>query len=163
MASNPFDQFDKEVESSTGGANPFDKFDEKELTVGRVGELLSRGAAPVVTGAVAGSPFGAAGSLVGSMAVPIGDALNTIVNELSKGNAAVENYIRGLVGVEQTAKPIQLPMVSTLVSKGMEKVGLGAEPTTTEERVIEAGGGGFGGASSQLAALNRMEIGRAHV
>lgn len=151
---NPFDQFDKEVESSAG--NPFDQFDEKELTVGRVGELLSRGAAPVVTGAVAGSPFGAAGSLVGSMAVPIGDALNTIVNELSKGNAAVENYIRGLVGVEQTAKPTQLPMVSTLVSKGMEKVGLGAEPTTTEERVIEAGGGGFGGASSQLAALNRM-------
>jgi hypothetical protein len=151
---NPFDQFDKEVESSAG--NPFDRFDEKDLTVGRVGELLSRGAAPVVTGAVAGSPFGAAGSLVGSMTVPIGDALNTVVNELSKGNTAVENYIRGLMGVEQTAQPVKLPMVSTLVSKGMETIGLGKEPTTTEERVIEAGGGGFAGAGSQLAALNKL-------
>lgn len=129
---------------------------EQPLTVNRVGELLSRGAAPVVAGSVAGSPFGPAGSLVGSMAIPIGDALNTVVNELSKGNAAVENYIRGLVGVEQTAKPTQLPMVSTLVSKGMEKIGMGAEPTSTTERVIEAGGGGFSGASTQLPALSQL-------
>lgn len=129
---------------------------EEGLTVGRVGELVSRGAAPVVAGTVAGSAAGPAGALVGSMAVPIGDALNTIVNELSKGNTAVENYIRGLMGREQNATPMQLPMVSTLVSKGMENIGLGAEPKNTTERVIEAGGGGFGGATSQLPALTQL-------
>jgi hypothetical protein len=158
MAANPFDQFDKEIElpAVEARANPFDTFDEKELTAGRVGELLSRGAAPVVAGATIGSVAGPAGSLVGSMAVPIGDALNTVVNELSKGNAALENYIRGLVGAEQTAQPVRLPMVSGMVSRGMEKIGLGAEPTTTTERVIEAGGGGFGGATGQLPALSRL-------
>jgi hypothetical protein len=129
---------------------------EPDLTLNRVGELLSRGAAPAVAGATIGSVAGPAGSLVGSMAVPIGDALNTIVNELSKGNTAVENYIRGLMGREQTATPMQLPMVSGMVSRGMEKIGLGAEPTSTTERVIEVGGAGFSGAGTQLPALTKL-------
>jgi hypothetical protein len=129
---------------------------QQPLTTNRVGELLSRGAAPTIAGATIGSVAGPAGSLVGSMAVPIGDALNTIVNELSKGNTAVENYIRGLMGREQTAKPMQLPMVSSMVSKGMENIGLGAEPTSTTERVIEAGGAGLSGAGTQLPALTKL-------
>jgi hypothetical protein len=129
---------------------------ETDLTLNRVGELLSRGAAPAVAGATIGSVAGPAGSLVGSMAVPIGDALNTIVNELSKGNTAVENYIRGLMGREQTATPMQLPMVSGMVSRGMEKIGLGAEPTSTTERVIEVGGAGVSGAGTQLPALTKL-------
>jgi hypothetical protein len=153
---NPFDQLEQ-----TGG-NPFDQFDTKPLTANRVGELLSRGAAPAITGATAGAALGAPvgmaapAALIGGMAVPIGDALNTIVNELSKGNTAVENYIRGLMGREQTATPMQLPMVSSTVSKGMEKIGLGAEPTSTTERVIEAGGAGLAGTGTQLPALTQL-------
>ena len=135
---------------------------QQPLTTNRVGELLSRGAAPAITGATAGAALGAPvgmsapAALIGGMAVPIGDALNTIVNELSKGNTAVENYIRGLMGREQTATPMQLPMVSSLVSKGMENIGLGAEPTSTAERVIEAGGAGLAGTGSQLPALTQL-------
>jgi hypothetical protein len=135
---------------------------QQPLTTGRVGELLSRGAAPAITGATAGAALGAPvgmaapAALIGGMAVPIGDALNTIVNELSKGNTAVENYIRGLMGREQTATPMQLPMVSSMVSKGMENIGLGAEPTSTTERVIEAGGAGLSGAGTQLPALTQL-------
>jgi hypothetical protein len=129
---------------------------EPDLTLNRVGELLSRGATPTVAGATIGSVAGPAGALVGSMAVPIGDALNTIVNELSKGNTAVENYIRGLMGREQTATPMQLPMVSSMVSRGMEKIGMGAEPTSTTERVIEAGGSGLSGVGTQLPALTQL-------
>lgn len=153
---NPFDQFEQ------AGANPFDQFDTKPLTANRVGELLSRGAAPAVTGATAGALVGAPvgmsapAALVGGLALPIGDALNTIVNELSKGNTAVENYIRGLMGVEQSAKPMQLSMPSQTVSKLMAQGGLGAEPTSTGERVIEAVGGGVGGTGAQLPALTQL-------
>ena len=135
---------------------------QQPLTTNRVGELLSRGAAPAITGATAGAALGAPvgmsapAALIGGMAVPIGDALNTIVNELSKGNTAVENYIRGLMGREQTATPMQLPMVSSMVSRGMENIGLGAEPTSTTERVIEAGGAGLSGAGTQLPALTQL-------
>jgi hypothetical protein len=135
---------------------------QQPLTTNRVGELLSRGAAPAITGATAGAALGAPvgmsapAALIGGMAVPIGDALNTIVNELSKGNTAVENYIRGLMGREQTATPMQLPMVSSMVSRGMENIGLGAEPTSTAERVIEAGGAGLSGAGTQLPALTQL-------
>jgi hypothetical protein len=137
-------------------ASPAPSASKEDLTLNRVGELLSRGATPTVAGATIGSVAGPAGALVGSMAVPIGDALNTIVNELSKGNTAVENYIRGLMGREQTATPMQLPMVSSMVSRGMEKIGMGAEPTSTTERVIEAGGSGLSGVGTQLPALTQL-------
>jgi hypothetical protein len=135
---------------------PVEMAPEPDLTLNRVGELLSRGATPTVAGATIGSVAGPAGALVGSMAVPIGDALNAVVNELSKGNTAVENYIRGLMGREQTATPMQLPMVSSMVSRGMEKIGMGAEPTSTTERVIEAGGSGLSGVGTQLPALTQL-------
>ena len=137
-------------------AAPVEMAPEPDLTLNRVGELLSRGATPTVAGATIGSVAGPAGALVGSMAVPIGDALNAVVNELSKGNTAVENYIRGLMGREQTATPMQLPMVSSMVSRGMEKIGMGAEPTSTTERVIEAGGSGLSGVGTQLPALTQL-------
>jgi hypothetical protein len=141
---NPFDQFDS---TSSNPSNPFDQFDTQPLTANRVGELLSRGAMPAVTGATAGALIGAPvgmsapAALVGGLALPIGDALNTIVNELSKGNTAVENYIRGLMNVEQSAKPMQLEMPSQTVSKLMAKVGIG---------------GGLGGTGAQLPALTQI-------
>lgn len=150
MASNPFDQFDKEVElpAVEARANPFDVLDEKELTVNRVGELLSRGAAPVATGATAGALIGAPVglgaplALVGGMAIPIGDALNTLYN-------AAANLI-------STDPKYKLAMPSDIVSGWMQEAGLGKAPTTTTERAIEAVGGSVTGTSSQLGALSKL-------
>jgi hypothetical protein len=60
------------------------------------------------------------------------------------------------MGREQTATPMQLPMVSGMVSRGMENIGLGAEPTSTTERVIEAGGAGLSATGAQLPALTQL-------
>jgi len=49
---NPFDEFDIKQQ-----ANPFE---EQPITAGRVGELLTRGAAPAVTGALAGGAIAGA-------------------------------------------------------------------------------------------------------
>lgn len=153
---NPFDQFEQ------SGGNPFDQFDakpQKDLTVGRVGELLSRGAAPIVTGATAGAMvgapvgLGAPAALVGSMALPIGDALNSLLNlagtEIDKASGGrISNAIESLTGF----KPTQLSMPSQTVSRLMGKAGY-AEPTSTTERVIEAGGAGLASTGTQLPAL----------
>lgn len=150
MATNPFDQFDKEIElpAVEVKANPFDKFDEKDLTLDRVIELVQRGAMPSLTGATAGTvvgaPFGLSAplSLVGGMALPIGDALNTLYN------AAAD-----LISKDPKYK---LAMPSDIVSGWMEEIGMGKKPTSTKERVIEAGGGGFAGATTQLPALAKL-------
>jgi hypothetical protein len=121
----------------------------------RVGQLLARGAAPVAAGAGIGALAGGApGALIGSMAVPIADAATLIGNELNKGNVAVENYVRNLLGM-QARQVAPTPMPSQALSQGMAQMGL-PEPTSTGERVIEAIGGGVGGAATQLPALSRL-------
>jgi hypothetical protein len=121
----------------------------------RAGQLLARGAAPVAAGAGIGAAVGGApGALIGSMAVPIADAATLIGNELNKGNVAVENYVRNLLGMQaRQVAPTQMP--SQALSQGMAQMGL-PEPTSTGERVIEAIGGGVGGAATQLPALSRL-------
>ena len=121
----------------------------------RAGQLLARGAAPVAAGAGIGALVGGApGALIGSMAVPIADAATLIGNELNKGNVAVENYVRNLLGMQaRQVAPTQMP--SQALSQGMAQMGL-PEPTSTGERVIEAIGGGVGGAATQLPALGRL-------
>jgi hypothetical protein len=121
----------------------------------RTGELLLRGAAPVAVGAgIGGLAGGAPGALIGSMAVPIADAATLIGNELNKGNIAVENYVRNLLGMQsRQVEPTQMP--SQALSQGMAQMGL-PEPTSTGERVIEAVGAGVGGAATQLPALSRL-------
>ena len=121
----------------------------------RTGQLLLRGAAPVAAGAGIGAAVGGApGALIGSMAVPIADAATLIGNELNKGNVAVENYVRNLLGMQaRQVAPTQMP--SQALSQGMAQMGL-PEPTSTGERVIEAAGAGLGGASTQLPALGRL-------
>jgi hypothetical protein len=121
----------------------------------RTGELLLRGAAPVAAGAGIGALAGGApGALIGSMAVPIADAATLIGNELNKGNVAVENYVRNLLGMQaRQVAPTQMP--SQALSQGMAQMGL-PEPTSTGERVIEAVGSGVGGAATQLPALGRL-------
>jgi hypothetical protein len=121
----------------------------------RTGQLLLRGAAPVAAGAGIGAAVGGApGALIGSMAVPIADAATLIGNELNKGNVAVENYVRNLLGMQaRQVAPAQMP--SQALSQGMAQIGL-PEPTSTGERVIEAVGAGVGGAATQLPALGRL-------
>jgi len=154
---NPFDQLEQT------GANPFDQFDTKPLTANRVGELLSRGAAPAITGATAGAALGAPvgmaapAALIGGMALPIGDALNSLLNlagtEIDKASGGrISSAIESLTGY----KPTQLSMPSQTTSRLMAQAGLGAEPTSTTERVIEAGGAGLSGAGTQLPALTQL-------
>jgi len=154
---NPFDQLEQT------GANPFDQFDTKPLTANRVGELLSRGAAPAITGATAGAALGAPvgmaapAALIGGMALPIGDALNSLLNlagtEIDKASGGrISSAIESLTGY----KPTQLSMPSQTTSRLMAQAGLGAEPTSTGERVIEAVGGGVASTGSQLPALTQL-------
>jgi hypothetical protein len=132
---NPFDQFDAEP-------NPFD---EPSLTAARAAELVTRGAAPAVTGALAGGAIaGAPGALVGSMALPIGDVINQLVNLAAGGVERVTGAELGRLG-----------MPSQIVSQMMGKAGF-AEPTSTTERVVEAVGGGLGMTGTQLPALARL-------
>jgi hypothetical protein len=134
---NPFDEFDIKQQ-----ANPFE---EQPLTAGRVGELLTRGAAPAVAGAMAGGAVaGAPGALIGSMALPIGDVLNTLINLASSG-------VKEITGADLG----RLAMPSQVASEYMGKAGY-AEPTSTTERVIEAGGSGMGGVATQLPSLARL-------
>lgn len=90
-----------------------------------------------------------------------GDALNTLINQLSKGNAAAENYIRGLVGAEQTAKPMQLPMASQSAQKLMTDLGL-PEPQTKTERVVQdisSAMAGVGGTAKLAQTLAPKAVG----
>jgi hypothetical protein len=132
---NPFDQFDAEP-------NPFD---EPSLTAARAAELVTRGAAPAVTGALAGGAVaGAPGALIGSMALPIGDVINQLVNLAAGGVERVTGAELGRLG-----------MPSQIVSQMMGQAGF-AEPTSTTERVVEAVGGGLGMTGTQLPALARL-------
>jgi len=101
----------------------------------------TRGMAAPLVGAVAGTPFGPAGQLVGSMAVPVGDALNALINMI-------------LIGGEQlTGKDLpRLQMLSKTVQDAMTKAGV-AKPETTGQRMVEAGFSALGSTGSAVASL----------
>ena len=100
--------------------------------VGRGAELLSRGMAQSVPGAVAGyTAGGPVGGMIGSVAIPFGDTLNSIINRVAG---------------------TKLRMPSEIVSTNLEKAGLRA-PTTEAGRVAEAAGAGLGGAASELGSM----------
>jgi hypothetical protein len=114
-------------------------------TMARTAEIVTRGMAQTVPGAVAGGAVGGApGALVGSMALPIGDALNTLVNMISGG----VNKVAG------TDIP-RLQMPSQVASQAMTQMGL-AEPQSRGERMIEAGAGGISSTLAQLPALMKL-------
>jgi hypothetical protein len=109
--------------------------EEKGLTIPRTAELLGRGMTPAVTGAAAGGALaGPGGALIGSMALPIGDVLNTAINKVAGTN---------------------LQMPSEVFSKGMANLGY-AEPTGMGERAIESAGGALASTGAQLPAFARM-------
>ena len=101
----------------------------------------TRGLAVPLVGAVAGTPFGPAGQLAGSMAVPVGDALNALVNMI-------------LIGGEQlTGKDLpRLQMLSKTVQDAMTGAGV-AKPETTGQRMVEAGFGALGGTGAAISSL----------
>jgi len=114
-------------------------------TLERTAEIATRGMAQTVPGALAGGAVaGAPGALIGSMALPIGDALNTLVNMISGG----VNKVAG------TNIP-SLQMPSQVASQAMTQMGL-AEPQSRGERMIEAGAGGISSTLAQLPALVRL-------
>jgi hypothetical protein len=104
----------------------------------------TRGMAAPLVGAAAGTPFGPAGQLVGSMAVPVGDALNALINMI-------------LIGGEQlTGKDLpRLQMLSKTVQDALTGAGV-AKPETTGQRMVEAGFGALGGTGAALASLPRI-------
>ncbi len=101
----------------------------------------TRGMAAPLVGAVAGTPFGPAGQLVGSMAVPVGDALNALINMILLG------------GEKLTGKDLpRLQMLSKTVQDAMTSAGV-AKPETTGQRMVEAGFGALGGTAASVASL----------
>ena len=111
--------------------------EEKGLSLGRAAELTARGMAPAVTGAtVGGTVAGPGGAILGSMALPIGDALNAAINKITGTN---------------------LQMPSEVTSKLMAKAGY-AEPQNMGERAIESAGGALGSTSAQLPAFGKMAM-----
>ena len=101
----------------------------------------TRGLATPLIGALAGTPFGPAGQLAGSMAVPVGDALNALINMI-------------LIGGEQlTGKDLpRLQMLSKTVQDAMTSAGV-AKPETTGQRMVEAGFGALGGTGAAVSSL----------
>lgn len=101
----------------------------------------TRGMAAPLVGAVAGTPFGPAGQLAGSMAVPVGDALNALINMI-------------LIGGEQlTGKDLpRLQMLSKTVQDAMTSAGI-AKPETTGQRMVEAGFGALGNTGAAVSSL----------
>jgi hypothetical protein len=139
----------KKLYEEAGGEAP------KKGTMQRAAEIITRGAAPAVTGAALGGAVGGpGGAVLGSMALPIGDALNSLINLIGKGNVGAENLIREQMGVQPT-QGYQLPMPSQVTSQMLTQAGL-AEPQSRGERMLEASSGAVGSTLAQLPALARL-------
>ena len=101
----------------------------------------TRGMAAPLVGAAALTPLGPYGQLAGSMAVPVGDALNALINMI-------------LIGGEQlTGKDLpRLQMLSKTVQDALTSAGV-AKPETTGQRMVEAGFGALGGTGAAVSSL----------
>lgn len=100
---------------------------------------VTRGLAAPMIGAAMGAPLGPVGMLAGSLAVPAGDALSSLINAISSG-----------VGSEKRITPPSQAIQQLLTRAGV------AQPETTGGRMIESGVGALGGAAATLPGLARM-------
>lgn len=101
----------------------------------------TRGLAAPLVGALAGTPLGPAGQLAGSMAVPVGDALNALINMILIG------------GEKLTGKDLpRLQMLSKTIQDAMTSAGV-AKPETTGQRMVEAGFGALGSTGAAISSL----------
>jgi hypothetical protein len=101
--------------------------------------MLARGAASYAPGAIAGGVVaGPPGALVGSLVVPVADAVSAAYN----------------LGAERFGyRPVEIP--SEGINRLLSKAGL-PEPETTRERVMVAAGGGLGGVGTQVPAAAKL-------
>jgi hypothetical protein len=110
---------------------------QQQLTAPRAAQLLTRGAAPVLTGAgVGGALAGPPGMLAGGLVLPAADIV-----------------AKGLNVVLPENMQVQYPSVAA--SNLMQRLGMPA-PQTTGERAIEAAGAGLAMPTSQLPALQTL-------
>ena len=115
------------------------------LTPARAAGLFTRGATPAVTGAaIGGTLAGPPGALAGSVALPVGDVLNTGINAVTGG---INRYAG-------TNIP-QLQMPSDVAQKWMTNAGLPVAQTGPE-RMIQTAGSAMGGTASELPAMTRL-------
>ena len=115
------------------------------LTLPRAAGLFARGATPAVTGAaIGGTLAGPPGALIGSVALPAGDVLNTGINAVTGG-------INRFAG---TNIP-QLQMPSDVAQQYMTQAGLPVAQTGPE-RMIQTAGGAMGGTAAELPAVTRL-------
>jgi hypothetical protein len=115
------------------------------LTPARAAGLFTRGATPAVTGAaIGGTLAGPPGALAGSVALPVGDVLNTGINAVTGG---INRYAG-------TNIP-QLQMPSDVAQKWMTNAGLPVAQTGPE-RMIQTAGSAMGGTAAELPAMTRL-------
>ena len=115
------------------------------LTPARAAGLFTRGATPAVTGAaIGGTLVGPPGALAGSVALPVGDVLNTGINAVTGG---INRYAG-------TNIP-QLQMPSDVAQKWMTNAGLPVAQTGPE-RMIQTTGSAMGGTAAELPAMTRL-------
>jgi hypothetical protein len=105
---------------------------------------VTRGMAAPMVGAAMGAPFGPVGMLAGSLAVPAGDVLSSVINAIAAGGEAVSGRELGRV-----TPPSQ--MIQDLLTRA----GV-AKPETTGQRMVETGVGALGGTAAQLPGLMKM-------
>jgi len=114
---------------------------ETESTTGKeIGRQLGLTARAAATGA-AGLPLLA------------GDALNTLINLISKGSAGIENIIREQRGLPPTTG-MQLEMPSQVLQRGLTQVGL-PQPETKGEKVIQDITSAISGVAAPAALVQR--------
>lgn len=105
---------------------------------------VTRGMAAPMVGAAMGAPFGPVGMLAGSLAVPAGDVLTSVINAIAAGGEAVSG--RQLNRITPPSQMIQ----DLLTRAGV------AKPETTGQRMVETGVGALGGTAAQLPGLMKM-------
>lgn len=100
---------------------------------------VTRGLAGPMLGAAMGAPLGPVGMLAGSLAVPAGDALTSLVNAIASGAGSDKRLTSPSQGIQQL----------------LTRAGV-AQPETAGQRMVESGVGAIGGTAAQLPGLMRM-------
>lgn len=106
-------------------------------------QAAASAAVPAIGATAGGVVAGHPGALLGSMALPLGDAVNLAINAATSRLNSVLN------------KDWQIPQLGMPSQIAAGWLGL-PEPQTQAERVVRTAGGAFGGTASQLPALTRL-------
>jgi hypothetical protein len=103
-----------------------------------------RGMAPPLVGAAMGAPFGPVGMLAGSLALPAGDALTSLINTATAGAERVTGGQYGRV------TPPSQAIQNLLTQAGVPK------SETLGQRALETGLSAMTGTASQIAGLQKL-------